>query len=434
MAREKTESRFARPNGVRPIQRFWLLTFGGVLVLLCIGFAISQGIGEPSVPAGDVALVEGVPEGKGEISKAELDEAIEEQEAYFGGENPPTPTPAQYKKLQDLALKVLLEAAWTRGEIGESGVSVSDEEVEEEINRYKRESFESEAAFRSYLKENDKTLDDLRDEAKSQMLLAAYEKQEEENTPVPSHELIKSYYEVDPEQFTEQEERRFWIIASKDRDEVDRARRALEGDSSAANWSRLAKQISEGQGVGYEYQSGLHHSSDGDLHQPLNDAVFSAPAHELQGPLSGGGVFSVFEVQGITPPKLRSLESAEKYIEEQLSETLKKEYSKERASEFIFGWLPRTTCAPGYVMPYCGNYETDPHPATANPACYEADPKGGLPKEGCPAPVTQAKPALPGSVTLLRPKGIPLAQRPHQVGADLEDETEEGSSITPTEG
>jgi hypothetical protein len=163
--------------------------------------------------------------------------------------------------------------------------------------------------------------------------------------------------------------------------------------------------------VGDQYRSGLQDAAKGDLYQPLGSAVFEAPEHELEGPLKDGDVFSVFEVQRVTPPKLHSLDSVEKEIEAQLSEGLEKEYSKERASDFVFSWLPRTTCAPGYVMPYCGNYETDPHPATADPACYEADPKDGLPKEGCPAPVTQAKPALPGSVNLLQPKGIPLAQR-----------------------
>ena len=46
---------------------------------------------------------------------------------------------------------------------------------------------------------------------------------------------------------------------------------------------------------------------------------------------------------------------------------------------------------------------------------YEADPKGGLPK-ACPAPVTQAAPALPGSVTLLKPQGERLPQRPRPRG------------------
>ena len=48
------------------------------------------------------------------------------------------------------------------------------------------------------------------------------------------------------------------------------------------------------------------------------------------------------------------------------------------------------------------------------PACYEANPKN--PATECPAPVTQAKPALPGSVTILKPKGEQLAQRPQPEG------------------
>ena len=63
----------------------------------------------------------------------------------------------------------------------------------------------------------------------------------------------------------------------------------------------------------------------------------------------------------------------------------------------------------------CSNFKGDGHPASAPPGCYEADPKGGLPK-ACPAPVAQVAPALPGSVTLLKPQGERLPQRPRPGG------------------
>jgi hypothetical protein len=71
----------------------------------------------------------------------------------------------------------------------------------------------------------------------------------------------------------------------------------------------------------------------------------------------------------------------------------------------------RTFCASDYVVERCANFERSPHPSAAPAGCYEANPKGGLP-EACPAPVFQAIPALPGTVTPLEPQGKALPQRP----------------------
>src|SRR5271170_7138109 len=67
----KSGSAAGRSSGSAPLQRLGLLVFGAVFVLLFAGFAIAQGIGHPSIPVGDVALVEGVPSAVGHVSEAE---------------------------------------------------------------------------------------------------------------------------------------------------------------------------------------------------------------------------------------------------------------------------------------------------------------------------------------------------------------------------
>lgn len=74
-------------------------------------------------------------------------------------------------------------------------------------------------------------------------------------------------------------------------------------------------------------------------------------------------------------------------------------------------WLPRTHCADGYVTSQCGNYPPFAHSSFTPTPCYEAEPKEP-PAEGCPAPVPPTTPAMPGSVTVLKPQGEPRAQRP----------------------
>jgi hypothetical protein len=50
-------------------RKIGLIGFGALLVLLFAGFAITGGIGNPSVPEGDAALVEEVPD---EIGRAHV--------------------------------------------------------------------------------------------------------------------------------------------------------------------------------------------------------------------------------------------------------------------------------------------------------------------------------------------------------------------------
>jgi hypothetical protein len=58
------------------VKRLGLVVFGVLFAGLFVGFAIAEGIGQPSVPAGDVALIEGVPSDVGHISEAQYRRAL----------------------------------------------------------------------------------------------------------------------------------------------------------------------------------------------------------------------------------------------------------------------------------------------------------------------------------------------------------------------
>ena len=55
--------------------------FGALFVVLFAGFAIAQGLGHPSVPSGDVAIVEHVPDDIGSVSEADFKRALLQQAA-----------------------------------------------------------------------------------------------------------------------------------------------------------------------------------------------------------------------------------------------------------------------------------------------------------------------------------------------------------------
>jgi hypothetical protein len=119
----------------------------------------------------------------------------------------------------------------------------------------------------------------------------------------------------------------------------------------------------------------------------------------------------------VTAEKVQTLAEAKAQIESTLGQEKQQEFFSEFVANYQSKWQSRTFCASGYEIERCANYpsakriekEREPYKS-----CYEADPK--IPAKECPAPVAQTKPAVPGSITVLKPRGNPLPQRPRHAG------------------
>ena len=91
------------------LQRLALLVFGALFVLLFVVFAIAQGIGQPSVPSGDVAVVEDAPDGLGTVSEAQFKHALVQAAAEDKSSRCPNRATKNTKRLQETALGELLD-------------------------------------------------------------------------------------------------------------------------------------------------------------------------------------------------------------------------------------------------------------------------------------------------------------------------------------
>ena len=129
----------------------------------------------------------------------------------------------------------------------------------------------------------------------------------------------------------------------------------------------------------------------------------------------------------ITPEKVQSLDEAKPQISAQLAEQAKQETFARFVRNYGSRWQSRTFCATDFLTPRCANFKGDGRPAEAEPACFEANPK--TPAKACPAPITQVKPAQPGTVSPLNREGQKLAQRP--IPANLESTAPEGAAELP---
>jgi parvulin-like peptidyl-prolyl isomerase len=414
-------------RGGAGLQRLALLGSAALFVLLFLIFAIAQGIGDPNVPSGDVAVIEDAPDGLGTITEEDLDHAIEQAAAESQVKPVPKPGDPKYDELQEAALGQLLDSIWIQGLGEEMGFTVTPKEVSDELKKLKKQSFKSEKQYDEFLKEGHYSQADVNERVKVQIISTKVQGQITEEGSTPSSEEIENYYEAaKSSQFTTPESRDVRTIANKDKAKVEEAKELLLKDDSPESWKKVAKKYSteatKGSGG---LQAGL---TEGRLPEPLNAAAFEADQGEVLGPIKGASTYTIFEVEKITPEKVQSLDEAKSQISTQLSEQAQQQHFAAVISTWRSTWTSRTFCASDFVMQRCANFEGEAHPAEANPACYEADPKS--PPEACPAIVGGVKPAQPGSVTPLAPEGQKLAQRPRPAG----EEATGAEGASPLEG
>jgi parvulin-like peptidyl-prolyl isomerase len=404
-----------RPSGPAAARRLGLLIFGVAFGALFAIVAISEGVGDPSVPSGDVILVEDAPGDSGEISQEDFDHALEIAAAESGQKKVPKPSTKQYEEVKEAATTSLVEFAWLAGQAAEMGVTVSEQEVAKELKKIKKENFPTEAEFQAFLKESKFTQEDV--DRRVEFTIITNELQEilKEDPPTPSESEIEAYYEAaKASQFTQPPTRDVRLIVNKDQQKAEQALAQLEKGNTAKDWAKAAKEFSEDPGT--KGKGGLQKAvTEGTLEEPVDAAVFAGVEGQLEGPVKGPKGFTIFEVQNSSPETVQELNAVEGQIESQLSQQLEQEDFTAFIADYNNRWVSRTFCASDYVTERCSNYESDGHPSTAPAACYEADPDGGRP-EACPAPVFQLVPAQPGSVTPLAPQGKPLAQRPTPPG------------------
>lgn len=420
---------------MRGSQRLGLVLFGVLLVGLFVGFAVAQGLGNPSVPDGDVALVEEVPSDLGQVSEAEYKRTLAQQIAaeISGGalKKAPKEGSTKFEEVKEKALAELLDAVWIQGEAEELGIEVTDKQIATELDTIKEQNFKTEPAYQKFLKESKFTQEDVDLRVTLQLLSSKIQEQVTNASEPPTKAEIEDFYNAaKAEQFTTKESRDIRIIVNKDKAKAEEAKKALEaGDQSDETWKEVAKKFSEDPTT--SANGGEQKAITEELLAtagPLKIAIFDGATGELTGPVKFQGNYSVIEVTKLNPEKVQSLAEVRAQISQQLTTQLQEKVFEEFVTNYQTKWEARTFCAEGFLVERCSNYVGSGHPASAPPACYEANPKLGKGQAApeCPAPVTQTQPALPGTVNLLKPKGEQFAQRPQPEGLEAAAGAEAG--------
>ncbi len=359
------------------------------LVITVAGYAIGRGLGATSVPSGDVAVVDDVPDGG--ITTDEFQKTLEQTAARQGIKQVPKPSDPSYPTLRDSAMADALLSRWVRGEADERGITVSDSEVSDQLEKIKKQQFGSERKFQQFLKQAGFSLQDARERVELQLLSTEIQKQVLPTAPNVSQSQIENFYEANKTQFTQPETRDVREIVNKDPSKVEQAKQLLDQDDSPDNWKKVAAKFSTDQAT--KSNGGLRQGvAKGQTEPAVDAAIFTAPAGQLVGPIEGQTADYLIEVEKVNPEKVTSLSDATSQIKQQLSQGIQQEAATAFQQDFVDKWTSRTFCASGYVMDRCANF-------TPTDACNGDDSgeQGDVDKTGCPAPVASMAPVAPGA-------------------------------------
>jgi parvulin-like peptidyl-prolyl isomerase len=426
-----SKSGASKRGGSARTQRFALVLFGVIFVALFVVFAVAQGLGAPSIPSGDIALVTNVPSELGHISQADYKTSLAQQQAQSGQKKAPKPGSKKAEELHKAAIGELLNKAWIFGEAEELGIEPTKKEVETELAKVKKESFKTEKAFQEFLKEDHFTEKEVQQRIELQLLSTKIQEKITKQAPPVSEAETKEYYEAEKAtQYTKKPTRDVRVIVNENKKEVEAAQKALEADNSEASWKKVTKKYSPTTAA----QAGLQKEiAEEFLQEPLKKDIFSAATGELIGPVKQEKSYLLLEVVKLHPEKTQPFAEVKSTITTQLTEEKSQKYFSEWVVTFQQKWVQRSHCASGYVVESCANFKGNGHPAGASEACYEANPK--TPAKECPAPVVQNAPAVPGTVTPQKPEGERLVQRPTPgVVAKKAEGAEGAAGAPPAEG
>jgi len=453
-----------RGRGRQEVQRLATLVFGVVFVLLFVVVAIAEGIGPPSIPSGAIAVIEGVPadaaapfdkpykdcNGKpvtqdlGVVTEDEYNCAFKQLAAGSGLKTPPKPGEEQYEALHEGAITTLIENIWLQSLAVEEGIEITAKEVEEEEAKLIKKSFEgSQKKFDEFLKTSGYTEQDVNERLKVQALSAKLAKplEEQARDAAPSAGEISDAYEAEKAtRFTKPETRDIRTLITKDRKKAEAAKAALEKDDSDKSWKAVIKKYAESTATAASggLQPGV---TEEQYAGPVGEAMFSAPKGKVEGPLKYTLGEVIFEVEKVTPEEVRPLGEAEAEIKTELEQKAKEKVFTGYIESFRSKWRSRTYCASGFTIEKtCSNFKGSPKNEEAAPSCFEEVEKTKkeeatpTPKtEGCPAPILQLKPAAPGTVTIVAPKGVQLAQRPYPPGLESAEAAPSLGGLVPSE-
>ncbi|MGI9556678.1 MAG: peptidyl-prolyl cis-trans isomerase, partial [Solirubrobacterales bacterium] len=362
------------------------ISLGVALVLVVVGFAAFRGLGPPSVPAGDIAVVENVD--PDDVSEADYQEAEALLLASQGLEGePPEEGSEQFQANRAAAVNDVLIERWLLGEAQERGYEISDREIDQRLDEIKETSFANEREFERFVEQSGFDDEEILRRVRLQVINERIQDELVQDIPEVSDAEVQAFYDQSEDQFTRPASREVRLILNEDEEVLNEARAELEEDDRGRTWRRLANELSEDEASRNQGGRLTGVVEEGQTDPEFTRQAFAAAEGELIGPFETESGFYLIQVVGTTPEEVTTLEEISETIRSQIAATRQQEEATLSQNRFLQKWAGRTICAEGFITSQCRNAPPFPRPPGAPPVLSSAPVAPGLAgRIGAPLP------------------------------------------------
>ncbi len=256
-----------------------------------------------------------------------------------------------YNQLRQTVMTFLITSQWIEQEAAERDITVTDKQVEKELEKLKKQQFQKESEYRDFLKSQGMTNEDVLFQQKLTMLRTKLQEQITKGKDKVTDAQIQEYYDKNKQQFATPETRDVRIVLTKTEAKAEEAKQALE---SGESWKDVAKEYSIDDAT-KDTGGRLEGIAEGQQEEALDEAIFNAKKGELSGPVKTQFGWYVFEVEKITPAEQQSLEEAK----ETIKQILISEGQQKALTDFEESWRKQftaeTVCRADYEVAECRN-------------------------------------------------------------------------------
>lgn len=304
----------------------WLKGVMGLLtVLLVFTLAMAAGLGKNNV----VATVNGE-----NISRQQLDEMVAEMKKYYksqGLEIDGQKDPEMAKQLDSMTLDQLITQTMLIQEAKKMGITVTKEDVDKEISKYKEQM--TEEKFKEYLKSNDLSETRLNAMVEKDLYVYGLQNKIMEEVKPTTEDQAREYYEKNKKEFVTRESYEVrHILALTDGKEGDKAKLDLEARTKVISileqlkqgkdFAEMAKEKSEDPGTAA--QGGLYTFTPGES-VPEFEAAAKAlkPGQMTMEPVKTTYGYHLIKLDKHTPEKQKSFDEVKTELVAKLTDDAK---------------------------------------------------------------------------------------------------------------
>jgi len=330
------------------VKRAWFFcVLVGVLSVVVAGCSAAQPVANIESPSKKVAIFEG-----GEVTLGEVQQFA--QQSGLGELSPQSP---QYEALIAQIMPQLVEIEIAKAYAEEHDITVSEDEVNQEIERLKDQVVQQaqaqgqdvgrEEAFDQALQQAGITEEELRQQIREQLPIQKVQERVAGDVG-PSQQEVEQFYEQNKAaQFTTPETRcTRHILFNKD--QKQKAEEVKQQLQNGGDFADLAKEYSQDPGSA-EQGGALGCIGRGETVPNFEEAVFGAQQGEIVGPVETEFGYHIIEVTKIQEEATQPLSEVEAQIRDQLT--------TEAQSEQFTAWLQKqkeqrnVKYLPGYKPP-----------------------------------------------------------------------------------